>query len=687
MKQWVAMYCTWMACFFATGCSTDGWANHPDEGMEEEWVPVSFSLRQEPLMSIACVEGMTKAEPPVEEGTTKLAINDLTVLQFDWNGNTEGGNDGSTVKCVTSRYILSPEPEEGDIYSIGLRSQENEEQYIVFIANAGAKFQNYEGKTLGAFREETVELDQQTMSEDNMMMIAAVKASFTATGNTGDAVEVNLQRLVARISFTWKRGLTVTGTTFTPLAMKIGNVPNKLKYADGFIDATTEMDYPEKVAGNFKNYTSIVSELEEGYTWYIPLNRHKEKGTGKTAYEKDATHAPNDGVGCTYVELSGIYTTPNMPTQLASYRFYPGGNITDDYTIERNGDYAIHAVIKGVNSFDKRVSKRNFKEIEPANCFVVAPEADNELLFNPYQAPGTDVAGTGVVYQNQLIENRFSRIAGVKILWQTVEGLLQSVSLSQGMVSVVPNATGVSGNALIAVYDEAGTILWSWHIWVTPYVGVLDGSGTKGKIQQYAECFWMDRNLGALSTTKGEEGPRFYYQWGRKDPFYTGSGVIVSGGMEVSSADMGTALNIDQSVGNPTVFFLNQSTGLWHGGNALTTLWTESGNKTVFDPCPAGWRVPAKAVWDTFDWGNNFSWDVSSDLGATRDVDGGELPAWYPKSGRLDHASMKYDESYTSFWSASFGATMPSVFQFNKGMSSTTEASGAWGAAVRCVKQ
>lgn len=686
MKQWVAMYCTWMACFFATGCSTDGWANHPDEGMEEEWVPVSFSLRQEPLLSIACVEGMTKAEPPVEEGTTKLAINDLTVLQFNWDGNTDQG-DGSAAECVTSRYILSPEPDKDNLYSIGLRSQENADQYIVFIANAGAKFQNYEGKTLGAFREETVALDQRTMSEENMMMIAGVKASFTSQGNTGAPVEVKLQRLVARICFTWETGLTVTGTTFIPFALKIGNVPNELKYADGFVDAAADMDYPEKITGNFKDYTSLVSGLEKGYTWYIPLNRHKAEGTGKTAYEKDAGHAPNSGVGCTYVELSGIYTTPNMPTQLASYRFYPGGNIFNNYTIERNGDYSIHAVIKGVNSFDKRVSKRNFKEVEPANCFVIVPEADSELLFNPYEAPGTDVAGTGVVYQDQMIEERFSRISGVKILWQTAANLLQSVTLSQGMVSVVPNATGVSGNALIAVYDEAGTVLWSWHIWVTPYAGVLDDSGTNGKIQQYAECFWMDRNLGALSTTKGEEGPRFYYQWGRKDPFYTGSGVIVSGGMEVSSADMGTALNIDQSVGNPTVFFLNQSTGLWHGGNALTTLWTESGNKTVFDPCPAGWRVPAKAAWDTFGWGNNFSWDISTDLGATRDVDGGELPAWYPKSGRLDNTSMGCNESYTSLWSASFGATMPSVFQFNNGMSSTTEVSGAWGAAVRCVKQ
>lgn len=686
MKRFVMMVWGWIILVLAVGCSTEGLPGQSDKEPEDGLIPVSFCLRQQPVVTVTATE--TKAEIDADTGveTENVAINNLTVLQFNWDG--EGTGDETL--CVTARYFRSPEPENGtkDTYSIGLRAErDNQIQYLIFIANAGAAFQNYEGKKLSEFYAETITPDQQTTNEDNVLMIAAVTTALnkqTESGSKPEPVEVNLQRLLARVRFTWEKNLKVTGTTFTPSVLKIGNVPNVLRYADGFLDSATRTDYPAKAPGNFKDYTSIVDGLEDGYTWYIPLNRHAQLGTGKEAYEKDGTHAPDNY--CTYVELSGVYTTPNMSDQLVSYRFYPGGNTTNDYTIERNHAYDIHAVIYGVNSFDKRVTKKNFEYSNPANCYVIAPEAGNELSFNPFQSPGTDVAGTGVVYKDRMIEDRFSRIADVKIVWQTTADLIESVTLAQGMVNVVPNTDGTSGNALIAAYDDntPANILWSWHIWVTPYEKVLYRGGTNGRLHEYAGLTWMDRNLGALSTIKREVSDSLYYQWGRKDPFV----IPASGGeTNASVADKGTALNIDESIENPTVFFKNQtSKNTWHGGESLPGLWQSAGSKTAFDPCPSGWRVPGKAAWETFLWKTNFSWDPSTDLGATRNVDGGELPAWYPMSERLDMTSMNEDKNYTYIWSASFG-TKPYVFQFNSSTSSTMETSGAWGAAVRCVKE
>ena len=374
-----------------------------------------------------------------------------------------------------------------------------------------------------------------------------------------------------------------------------------------------------------------------------------------------------------------------MPDQLVTYRFYPGGNTTDDYTVDRNCAYGIHAVIEGLNSFDKRVTKKTFEYTEPANCFVIAPEAGNELSFNPYLAPGADVAGTGVVYEDRVIDGRFSRVAGVKIVWQTAAGLIRSVSLAQGMVNIATNTDGVAGNALVAIYDDRGTPIWSWHIWVTPYEKVLYRNGTNGRLQNYAGHTWMDRNLGALSTIKNDNDARgVYYQWGRKDPFVTS---VADGGTAPIRRDMGTALNIDQSVENPTVFFTNQADNTWNGGGPLPALWQATGGKTLFDPCPSGWRLPEKTAWDTFKWSISFNWDSSTGSGAARDIEGETLPAWYPLSGRLDNSSMGYGASPAYLWSASFGTTMPYVFQFSASGASTAETSGAWGAAVRCVKQ
>ena len=73
-------------------------------------------------------------------------------------------------------------------------------------------------------------------------------------------------------------------------------------------------------------------------------------------------------------------------------------------------------------------------------------------------------------------------------------------------------STGKSeGNALIALCDGRGKILWSWHIWV-----VDDQIKTSfGK-----KLYWMDRNLGALNNEVGDVANRgMLYQWGRKEPF------------------------------------------------------------------------------------------------------------------------------------------------------------------------
>lgn len=69
----------------------------------------------------------------------------------------------------------------------------------------------------------------------------------------------------------------------------------------------------------------------------------------------------------------------------------------------------------------------------------------------------------------------------------------------------------VEGNALVALYDGGGKILWSWHLWVTDAeIGHSEANGLE----------WMDRNLGALTNEMNDISNRgMLYQWGRKEPF------------------------------------------------------------------------------------------------------------------------------------------------------------------------
>lgn len=103
------------------------------------------------------------------------------------------------------------------------------------------------------------------------------------------------------------------------------------------------------------------------------------------------------------------------------------------------------------------------------------------------------------------------------LLWQDAPALLSDVRLEEGRVHFT--AGEGQGNALIAVRDADGRILWSWHIWVTDY----DPSSQVPKLNGLS---WMTRNLGALSDDYDETGSAkgFVYQWGRKDPFPSGAG-------------------------------------------------------------------------------------------------------------------------------------------------------------------
>ena len=106
----------------------------------------------------------------------------------------------------------------------------------------------------------------------------------------------------------------------------------------------------------------------------------------------------------------------------------------------------------------------------------------------------------------------------------------------------------------------------------------------------------------SASATPGDVGALgLHYQWGRKDPFMGSSSISSS---EIakstitwptpaqSNASRGT---IDFAIANPTVFISGNGINYdwYYSGNYMTenSRWSAS-SKTIYDPCPAGWRVP-----------------------------------------------------------------------------------------------
>ena len=253
------------------------------------------------------------------------------------------------------------------------------------------------------------------------------------------------------------------------------------------------------------------------------------------------------------------------------------------------------------------------------------------------------------------------------------------------------------GNAVIAAKDAYGTILWSWHIWLTDQPDEHVYPNNAGTM--------MDRNLGATSATPGDVGALgMLYQWGRKDPFL-GSSSISSGTEAKSTITWPSAVSTDSSNGtieyataNPTTFItFNSTNGDWYytGSSSVdNTRWQS--DKTIYDPCPVGWRVPdggSDGVWSkalgssstysgTYDSTNKgISFSISS-----------PSTTWYPASGDRSSGggALSYVGSYGRYWSVTPGDYYAYGLHFfgNNGVVYPSDYYyRAYGFGVRCVQE
>jgi hypothetical protein len=349
--------------------------------------------------------------------------------------------------------------------------------------------------------------------------------------------------------------------------------------------------------------------------------------------------------------------------------------------------------------------------IAPANCYIVAPSNSITIPVN-IKGNGGDVAGTGLSVTHTA--------ASVGILWQTATGLITvgTFDATSQTVVISANTSGISGNTVIAAYSgasQSGNILWSWHIWVTDY---NPNTGTTYNFNTYNSLTFMDRNLGATTATAGDAGCiGLHYQWGRKDPlpvstFLDPSTEPTLYGVQTSVSIVATTVtrNLENSILNPLTFYLqgnattfdwytnsesssDQNDALWGGANPIVPT-----AKTIFDPCPAGWRVPPCRNGSGY-----FPWSVFGDGDVTVEASGGTWGSYgitwtspnnagyYPAAGcRHRVAGPLLNVGLIGYyWDASASADHASSLYFNESLVAGQgyAHSRANGFSVRCVKE
>ena len=237
-----------------------------------------------------------------------------------------------------------------------------------------------------------------------------------------------------------------------------------------------------------------------------------------------------------------------------------------------------------------------------ANCYVVCKPSTN-YMFNASVRPDGEPLAT----------------ASVKLLWQSNPDIVKHVELINGnaMFYVVASEEDSerleNTNAVIAACNKSGDVIWSWHIWITN-----ENPLTAYDLYANGKTF-MRNNLGAFTNSDGLSDEQMildshgmYYQWGRKDPFsrpyfhdaagaeiedmFDASGVYIAEELVETASNIGT---LKYTTKYPMRFITNASC-IEEGGDRIgdwlvkadPTLWNNNGVKSLYDPCPHGWRVP-----------------------------------------------------------------------------------------------
>ena len=343
-----------------------------------------------------------------------------------------------------------------------------------------------------------------------------------------------------------------------------------------------------------------------------------------------------------------------------------------------------------------------------ANCYIVNAPGDYSFYAN--------VRGSSSIPLGDL-----SNATAIE-LWSTINSaaspmpgaLIKNVDLANSVVYFTVPDPMVSGNAVIAVRDADSNIMWSWHIWL------VEGYDPDATAQTYFNNagIMMDRNLGALSAEVND--PRavgFLYQWGRKDPFpaaqsFSGK-TAVPYATSVSWPAAISAGSIETSVRNPMRFMKATATKQdWYDYTSSNDAMIEgrwSRDKTEYDPCPAGWRVPdggASGVWSTafgrsdgfsaqnYWLGGRYGYNFNGLLG-----DNGETMIWYPATAYINsglgnisgHGQYAMYWSCTTYgWNTDYNRLDERAHQFyfytNTSIQPAQSYVRAQGCAVRCLK-
>ena len=449
-----------------------------------------------------------------------------------------------------------------------------------------------------------------------------------------------------------------------------------------------------------------ISKYEE---WDYATNSWVDKGTTKPDWLGDLTDYGNGG---TVAEVGNTAVKPaTVIDKLAAYN-----QVLKDATLKGSSGNPYNlsnatgaaAIENTANSY--LISAPGYYRIPLVYGNAIKGGTTNS---HAYQTSNSDYyilqhfkdhAGVDINSPYINIQNASNPATKASIVWTDQSGIIEASSLgiegsgTNAFVHFrVPQDKIKNGNAVIAVKNASGTVMWSWHLWFdhsdvlntivcTNYQGytynftkqtlgfayrkweestynkprmarmkveqTIANGGTKQSA--YITITQDSRSIKQISST--------YYQFGRKDAF-PGTDTTPDGSFSVEQS---SGYSLQNTIQHPDIFYswnsgyyLSYFKNIWSADN---TSWGYNDNpvvKTVYDPCPAGFHMPAsnaftgftkngqnngpKNVSGDFDRGHNFNNKITSP----------DATVYFPASGfRSNEGSLQGAGNSGRYWLA-----------------------------------
>ena len=325
------------------------------------------------------------------------------------------------------------------------------------------------------------------------------------------------------------------------------------------------------------------------------------------------------------------YNTPSSVTRTAA---------SDSYTITLTYEYNPYVDLSMYDIYGSSHSQTT------ANCYVVTTVGKYKFpcvygnAISGGSTNATAYTNGGGTYQHAFVNYKGNQITSPYIATDTSE-TIASAQLSIADTNSIFTNIAVEGsgsstyvtfevasvpttgaNGVISIKNSSGTIMWNWHIWVwkdsLATVTITNSTSYTYKILPVnLASKWVSSSSSPTQITN------WYYQFGRPTPlapaitYNSTTNATTYGTLRYTTASI--ASNLYLGIQNPTTFYKYSSSYNynWFSTNSGKTynLWDQactstgcSDNtvvKTVYDPCPPGFKMPN---------GNTFTYFSSSNV-------------------------------------------------------------------------